>query len=238
MSVTAVHGYPDWGRYLAQQDVVHVNETNIVVAANNNTSRGPFPTFGALGLAIFLVSNSGACRLVVSWFADSAATTLIAQDRVVVRSVGYAVLTLPVRGAFVKFRLDAPVAVGFDVLFIAANARGVGPMENSETDSILLQRTGTNVNAGATSFVDILQVRPGWAHWQVNTALATFTCRLMVTDLQGTNTNIAVWANGMAQLPVLVMLPPMPIRFELTNTTGAAGTYNAYLVSHPLGGDF
>lgn len=236
--MTTPHGYPDWGRYQAVADVIHVQNENVTLVAADSTVLGGFPTFGARALYIEALSNTNRARITVNWSTDNSLGNAFVTDQMVVGPGGVARVAFPVRAAFALIQVSAPVALGTSVNITIANTSQSGPPQSTSGANILASVTGGAVAAGGTSTTLPPQVWVGDSHWHVSSALAAWTARLMVTDTEGANTIICLWGAGQTIPLVRPLLPAMPLRLEFTNSTGGAGTYNMYLVGHPISGDF
>jgi hypothetical protein len=106
------------------------------------------------------------------------------------------------------------------------------PMLN-EGDSILFAVNGTAVGIGANVVTETLRTFSGPAMWYENQAAGTYTCSLAIRRLNATFTTF-VSADHVAgeQHETQVYLPANPIRHQHNNTSGAATTFNAYLIAN------
>ncbi len=232
--VTTPHGFKDWGRYVSESDVLYTRAQDVVIAAAGQRVLGPFNTFGSRGLFIEARSLSNSARIVVTWVADSAGTQDITSDGFVVRALGRASVSLPVRSAFAFVSVIAPTAVGTEVLITVATDRAPGIPVIDSNDNTLLSVAGILVGAGATSNNDIGVTWPGEAQWCVVTDLASWRADLQRVDVNGAFVTFYTLRPTPNTQGPRVILPMSPIRARLLNNTGAGGTYDMFLSGYPL----
>lgn len=228
------HGYPDYGRVVAQADKrldrLSVPDIDAV------TNYGPYFTGDAPFVDIGFVSGVGAFRIELRYYADAALTIQTNAYGMDILNGMIINLTFPVKGPYLQFRVTpAAINSSFDC-DLTVMGDGMSDGGGSSRTPIVLSDLNRNVAGGGNFAATSVWLAPGPAVWNVYTFLATWEARLEALDFNGVALRLDTANNTQGNFSRLVYLPLRPIRLTVLNTTGAAGNFNYSLLSDPFWG--
>lgn len=228
MSLPVSHGYPDWARQSAEQDVTLLYQTGTVLNAASNTATFFVGVMPYLSIFYNIATNRG--RLTAFWCLDQAGTQVVGVDKFLTAAAGSVACNIPVLGPWVFFAREAsayPDTV--DTRIVMAQAPRI-PSDEPPFLPMLFNVEAAAVAAGATVNVNSVRTLPGLATLCVDTALATWTAFLRALEFAGTFQYLYSLRNTSLPGPRLITLPATSVRLAFTNTTAAAGTFSASLI--------
>ena len=233
MTAPVPHGYPDWGRSVAQSDVVIVNDT--AQSINAVKDYGIFFVGNLRALGVIFVSNGNAGNVSLTFYADQAGTIPIVSYGISLQSADYSPQPVRVMGAFVRVQVGPGPAVPFLYDLLVASQPDYGARSPDHTLAAGISVVGGPIGAGATVIVNCPVVLAGPAVWTANVGGGAFSAYLQTIDEIG---GITFLDHITAASPVFdnrhAYLPSMHVRIRLDNNTGAPQTYDAFLTRlHP-----
>lgn len=232
MTAPTPHGYPDYGKFVAQADKILFD-----LQRNNGAAFESFaPIFvGDIPAISVFFSNATQPARVNLRFWDSLAlgieVTGHAWDNT---SFGINEYQFPVMAPWMTIELTFAAGVVNWHMTIASNVGRGNAYKNDPGSSILMSQVSTAVAAGGISTVDIAPTRPGPALLNIDTSMATWLATLSARDYLGNLTRFDTITNAHAKQPRPLELPTVPIRFTFQNTTAAAGAYTASIVARAV----
>lgn len=231
MTQPVPHGYPDWSRFTPSADKFLDFQSRAAFAGPETF--GPYFVGDVEWVHIMCNATTNNFRFRFSFVDDVLLTHQLAQQDAVFRAVSASALSLPVRGPYLTVGVTASGAgSAFDFTLSSAKSGGLMvPAQSAE--NILIGTIGTAVGAGATTTVVATRTHPGPAVWSVFTALATWTALMDSVDHVGGLARLDSIDNTNAKAERRTHLPYQPAQIRVTNTTGAAGVFNASLVAAP-----
>lgn len=232
MTAPVTHGYPDWGRYVAQADVILADSSAGPTGVDQQI--GPFFVAGNKFIGLNILISGGATLLTIGWSTDSLGLNRMGFQTVPFRSNERLAITVPVQGPYMMILIEPQVggvSMEWTVWTTAANS----PSTDGDMAPKQLIANGSSVAAGATRTDFATRILGGPAFFSADSSLATWVAILESYDETGATQGIARLTN--ATVPGLnVVLPQRPIQIRSVNTTGGAGSIRAYLSS--LGAPF
>lgn len=228
---TPTYDSPDW-RVLSQNEP-HVNVSGGTLTAAK--THGPFYV-GDLPHIHFLygtIANRG--QVGFACYSDSGTTILVGQDRLVCAAAGLVNAVIPITGPYLVITAESNAYNDTYSLITHSRAvpRSVLSTSLNEPPN-LITRAGVAVNAGATVDSDAVYTIPGLAHLSVYSALAAYLVVIQAPTMGGVFRRIATFDQATNPGPMLLYLPPMPVRVSFTNATGAAGTFDVSLICRSI----
>jgi len=232
MTTPITHGYPDWGRFSAQADVVY-NVENGTVAANPVT-RGAYFVGNVPAVGFFFSVTAGAATVLVEWYDSAALTNLLATETYEFPNGTFTQTTLATLGPYLFLSiLDGGAGVTFNCRLWAAPvgrswASGAG-------GSVLISVTNTAIAAGVTATNNASEIYVGPAYWTGWQGLANFVVFLEALDITGAVTTLDRWQSAGLDFWRPVYLPPGRVRIRHVNQSGANTVYSSVLLKDPHG---
>lgn len=228
MTTPTPHGYPDWGRFMAQADTRVFNYENETLSALFST---PARFVGALPWVIVEMSTPATrARANLFWYADEAMTQLVDSYPLTCKSTAQLQVALPVGASFLQADLELtayPDDITFTVDMIPA------PVSDwTETlGNKILTANGTNLPAAATTTISAIRVTSGWANIWVEAFGATnVEARLLAVNFGGTRNSLVRWQISGAKDPRNLYIPPLPLELDLVNADAVDRTLNGYIL--------
>jgi hypothetical protein len=233
MTMPSPHGYPDWGRYVAQADK-QLLDTGVVADSGTTTyNLGFVGDVGAIGF--WFRANTQGHGFFLDFYTDATYT---------VRLNGYiyslatgirAWRTLATLGPYLQLRVVANAAGGSHEAAVWTSSRPAISTLNSSVDNLLIQSTAVNVAGAGNHTLNSTLAWPGEAYWTVTSSATTWRCLLQHVDLAGAaNTFDSMEGVAGQTLHHKVFLPPRSIRTVYTNTGAGAANYDTYVGGRPL----
>lgn len=228
----ALIGSPDYLELQQSNDTL-INQAVTTIGAAV-TTLGPFTASQWMGVAFSLATIGVDVQVTVSYFADDAATILLAQ-----RSYGISAFNLtpnfwtaPVLGPYMTVGIQTNVGHAPACTLIAAGTQRIGPTFPVPNLEGLVEQPNLTLPAGVASIVDFSYLYAGPIHVSFNTLAATGHWELQWIDLTGTAHVLAqrVWSAAVqdtATAPIYV--PPAHLQISVKNTTGAGSTGNLFV---------
>lgn len=231
MTQPVTHGFPDWARQTPAVDVIY--ERIDVPDIDALTSYGPYFVGATPHVGVLFGATTNNFDASFSFFADEALTLSLADVHLEIRQGQTAPQVIPAYGPWLRVNVVPSAANGSFFMRLWATPVPGRPMRDSARDNMLVSQTATNIGAGATSTFSPSRVWPGPAVWSVDTAAATWTAVLSTISPSGTVRLIDAMRNGASPTSRGVYLPNASLQLAVTNTTGAAATFNVGLSAVP-----
>jgi len=232
MTTPEPHGYPDWGRFIAQGDKLYIGES--VVGGGISATRGPHFVGDVPALYMRFVNATNPVKIEMQ-FQDTDPPSIFHPGHTFeLPAPGEVQIVVPVMGPWVLITLTFSAgAVTWSLTLASASAKGTG-LGGNITDNILFSQVGTAVGAGATVTIDTSFIRPGPALLNIDTSLATWLATLSARSYLAVLTRLDTITHLHSLEPRHEYLTPSQIRFTFQNTTGAPGAFTAALTSRPF----
>jgi hypothetical protein len=236
MTITP-HGYPDFGRYVAQSDVLHILEVDKVFSA---TFQYPYTFVGYTPyIWISLRSFANGIRMLLEYFTDAVSGINTGFQDFHIGHLGFVAQAVPVLGPYVRVTTFPALANSEYSLVLSQAAAQASTMNSDVTQPVLVEKTNIAIAAGASADTLTTFSWAGEAVWTVEMAGHGLEASLATVDYLGAVRTIAYRFRAVGVTtpmePVKVFLPGMQIRLRVKNLTAAGDNYFAYLVARPLG---
>jgi hypothetical protein len=226
------HGYPDYGRFSPQQDILLLN------VENDNTDAAvehPLQFVGHVPYVYMLFQSSvNHFSVDMDYYADSAGTIQLFSQQVIVRQGGIFVDTLPTLGPFLSVTVTPSAINSHYILQLSASHHRKRSVQASAVGNLLLRVSAVSIGAGATLTSVIDNVTPGIATWSVDTNVADFFSEVEAIDHNGLTYLIDRIEEKVVGQKRTIFLPPCSIRCRTANNTAAAGTFYIIMNVPPL----
>jgi hypothetical protein len=217
------HGYPDYGRFTAQQDIRILSVVNTDL---DTFETHPMVFTGHIPY-LYMLAASAAQHMSFSftWFADLAGAIIIQSQTIDVRAGDTFDGTIPNFGPFVQVTVSSSAANGsYGLDLISSNVPKRTP-NAGHVGNLLLRVTSQSIGAGATRTDVINTISPGPATWSVDTNVADWFSEIEAIDQAGTTYLIDRLEEKAGNQRRLIFLPPCSVRVRTGNNTAAAGTF-------------
>jgi hypothetical protein len=225
------HGYPDFGRYQAESDVLFNFETVTTISAPT------LRTFNYVGnyryIGIQFGSNLNGFLVRVEFYADALFATPTGAFAFAVRDGGDFSGSFQVTGPFCRVRITPAAA---NSVFSMTAWSSVSEFVNAggdSNDNLLVSYLAAPVNAGATRTDLIDRTYPGEAYWACDSNATTWEASIFVEDYVGTLSFIQRVDQRFPRHSERVILPAGPVRVTMFNNSGANALASMSLVARP-----
>lgn len=238
MTTPIQHGYPDYGRFSAQSDVILFSVNS--EAVNPSIDHGPFFCAGFQYVALTMSPDTKSFQYQLIWTNDAAGTTTLAIDGAIMPIASSNTLVFPVLGPWLIVRATprtAPGSHGLVVFVVPTGASLVGANADAAT---FTAGGGVTVGAGLTTTFNYTQVFAGQASvWSRITATAG-AINILVADLAGNYSTIALASDTIVGMPKAsnfqLFIPPRPLRVDCINLDAVARDFTFAIVGRPFHG--
>lgn len=217
-------GHPDW------QDFAITQGGNLFGAASQNLPAGitdtPVFATGNFGsIQVLCVASTGFGQLSMISSADKAGVQQFAIDTLLLRDAGVVQPRFPVRGPFVKLRINNTAGVAGTFLTWAQLQSTATPTLTFPVTSAITDDVNHSLAASASIRYDLVVMKPGLANLMLNPrdGTAHLALDVIATDETGTQTFfIGRYAAQATPINTQIVLPARPVSVIVTNTDGAA----------------
>lgn len=225
------HGYPDFGRYQAQSDVLFLHESNIVINAAVDKPLGFVGQLPYMGITF--QGLVGAFDILFAFYADSAYNTLLTVFAFDVNAGGVFGGSVPVGGPFCQVTLTPSGAGAKYSADIWSAPAEFGAYVALPTDNMLIFEKARSVAAGANFQWDSNRTFPGAVHLSIHTTAAVWTAELYGVDYTGATKFVLFHDSGGANYGEDFNFPALPARLIVHNGDGASRFFDVSLIAHP-----
>lgn len=233
MTQPVAHGYPDWGRFMAQSDSILVQQSNQVVGATVDIPLGFVGGYAALGLFFRALANN--FTIDFQFYADDALTSFITEYTFEVNAGRLLERTFPILGPYLNVEIGVLLAASqYDLSVWSAPGVAI-PADGSSAPNVLIAQTNNAIAAATAETVTVGNVWPGEAHWTCRSTSANWTAELQMVDRFGTANTIDIMAGGATTvLNHSIYLPARSLQVVFTNSEAAARAWWCYMTGRPL----
>lgn len=223
------HGYPDFGRFVAQADKLLLDTgtvaSNVVVTYN----LGFVGDVDALGY--FIRATTQGQSFEFAFYEDAAGVNKFTGHTIAVVAPLTSDRFIPVLGPFCRLIVTPAAAGGSHAAKVWTGPRGGIASDTLSGTNILITATAVNVAAAGNSTQDAVRVWPGEAHWTVSSLAATWRAELRMLLASGAFTVVdSMQGTAAGTQHHRVFLPNRAARVFYTNTSAAAANFDTYLV--------
>lgn len=230
MTAPISHGYPDWGRFAAQADILLNIETGTVI--NNPVTRGPYFVGNVQAVGIEFSPSVGSAEVQIGWYDSAAGTNLLTLETYEFQVGTRMTQTIPVLGPFMLVTIvDGVSPCTFSLTLWTAPTRR--NKANGATGISLVGVINTAIGIGVTATNNATEVHIGEVYWSGWQGVANFVAFLEVVDSLGNVTILDRWQGAGLEFSRRIFLPAARARIRHVNQSGANTVYNSVLLKSP-----
>lgn len=231
--VPITQGQPDFQALTATAKIIIINKSESIAAQKVY----PICYAGNMPYMHIRVGCVVKAQVVVSWYADSAASIALGSDVIVtcVPGLGTAEGALPIRGPYVRFTVDLTAYSNTINLSAVASPSRHNQAATGTGENTLIQTDPQLIGAMATVNIDAATTRWGWAYWRgVLEASVSTRIKLYCIDFAGTARLLDYCNHDLASGGRLVLVPPLPLRIQVFNNSAGGLDFYSSLAFHPV----
>lgn len=230
MTAPVTHGYPDFGRYLAQADkfLTHIDVVNL----NGTETHGPFFVGDVPAIGIFGVASANNMRVRFNFYGDSAGVTIFTSEVIDINNGDTAEFSIPTHGPWMYINIINGVGAASGLFDIWTEHIPRRPQANASTWNVLFSAVDTVYAAGQT-LVNGGIVLPGRAIFTVDCTAANTFIDLRSIDYGGTALFLSRNNNASGIQDRIVYLPATHLQLRIQNNSGAAQVFSYTLLADP-----
>jgi len=233
MTTPVAHGYPDFGRFVAQSDSILLRHDNQGISASTDIDLGFVGNYAGLGFAF--LSNANGFWIEFRFYQDEALTNFITSyvfDVFPGKSAERVLLPL---GPYLMVRIIPSAALGdYDLTIWSAPNLAI-PMNGNPARNVIISQTNAAIAATSNTLIVAARVWPGDANWTCRSTSSNWTAELHGVDYLGVQTDIDIMAgNASTVLNHRVFLPSETVRVKFTNNEAAARNFWLFVNGRPL----
>lgn len=229
MTAPVVHGFPDYGRYVARAAKIFTNIENAAVSIQ--VDHGPYFVGDIANIGIDYGAVSCDTRVIYSWYADQALTTLLGSHTFSVRGSGELNVAIPVIGPWLRVSVAPISGSGTYSLALFETSHATTRITWSSGDSVLSGVNDLSIPSLGTTVVDIFRTWPGWASFTIITDATDWYARIFSINAFGTSKLAAAWDEKSGTRSAQIILPPTMTALHVRNGDAAAKLFSWALVA-------
>lgn len=221
-------GFPDFGRFVSEAQVLEINDINVTIA--HGFGYPPKYVGNAKSLQLWANAPSHGMRIQCVFSGDEAGTQLMDSYVVNLATSDVAKQPIPILGPWLEVVIQhsdgAPNSVTVQLWRTPAMARFAG----LEGDVAIVSKDAAGIGAGVSVASDGSQyVMEGPAVWAAGVTGGSWDASLNAVDYLGVATQLDHASNLTGFLvPRPVYLPPWHIRIDVVNRAAGAQFYSAF----------
>ena len=223
-------GYPDYGRQVAQADVLIMEASSAIAGLTNF---GPFFVGNAPYLDVHLNPLGASSQATFDFFRDAAMTTSLSSDGITVNANGDGRVCIPVSGPWVYVTVEMNAYPNTPFLTVMAVGQPASHVGQDGLEGILFSTFNLAIGAGVVVNLDANIVRAGTATFSGVVGSATWSMEVFARNMGGGQFFLFDVNQVIGRRPFTFTVPPAPLRVTVRNT-GAASSYNLGITMRPL----
>lgn len=226
-------GYPDYGRYQARAQKIYdidssSSTTSAIVILSTYVGDVEY-------LQLRLQSTDIPMGWEIAFYADSGQTQLLAVTVIDTTASGEFNGSVAVAGPYLRVRRLLSAAVANTATWAIASASSMAQGHQSDSQSnVLIHQNAVAIAAGATNTYNSTRTWPGLAVIFASMDALSWHCDFYSRNYLGTNRLLCRLDQSSGSQPFQVLLPPTPLRVEITNNDGSAHTLRLVVTSRPM----
>jgi len=234
MTTPVAHGYPDYDRTLARNDVVY--QSNVPGNSAFTQTYGPFFAGNARGIIVdFANLGAGSTSVTVHWGTDSAMSIVVHSEAVDLQNGDRFRMGFPAFGPWFTIGVEPVGGVTQWAITTVAVSESAAPFAFGVNPRPLITVSSAAIGAGATLTSNSPVVTAGDGEIMIFTSGVTWQLTLTAIDAAGTRTVIDVitQANG-NPFRHRLFIPAQHIEQKITNNGGGGATFTSLFIAPSL----
>lgn len=224
-------GFPDWGRQVADANVLEINDVGVV---KNGAVSYPVRYIGN-AKALFVVANPGtvANRFRVDFYADGGGLEILGSYSIDCQVADQAYQPVPVLSPYMGATVLPGGAGNYTYTFLVWRTPEMGNLAGADVGLVVGSFLNRAIAASTTEVLGLNRVQEGPVSWNAFPTSTNWEARLQVVDYLGNVTVLDRIGAGVPQRDVRhVYVPPMTLQTYMQNADAAPKTYD-FFVSRP-----
>lgn len=227
MTLPISHGYPDYARQLATADTVYVESLSQAIV--NVQDYGLFFVGNQNALFAFGQTSTTATRFQFDFFGDQAKTALLWTYSVDLQPGDTSLQPIHVFGPWVNIKAVVFGGGGSTISFVVAGMPHYGLFAGSSVELAMFSHNNTAIGANVTFTEYTSKVFEGPVTWTSSCTATSWACTIQAQAIDGSIAILDYMDNTVvAYNRRQIYVPPMSIRFQLTNFDAAAKTFRIF----------
>lgn len=228
---TVSHGYPDFGRYEAQADVVFLNLSGQTINGDTFYPLGFVGAYRFIGMRFNSLNNG--FQVTAQFYAESTYTTYLGTFTLEVWQNSAFGGAIPISGPFCRIEVSPQAPASSFDLQAWSSTNEFTTYTRDGADNILITEKARSVAAGANFTWDAARTWPGAAHLNIHTTAAVWTAELYGVGSTGLLAFLAFLDSPGKNYNEDFILPARTARLIVHNGDAASKFFDVSLSGRP-----